>query len=551
MKGGWYAALALAGIVVALIAAQYEHAPGYMDAEYYYSGALRIATREGFTEPFIWNYLDNPTGLPHAGFTYWMPLASIVAAGGMLLVRSTDLAAARLPFLALDGLIPVLTAWIAFSLTKERRVALVAGSLGVVSGLYLPFLITIETFGLVMVWGALFIQTAAAARDFYLQEEETRRTGPRKALLLALALGILAGAMHLTRADGLLWLGFALGLLLFFWLRGRTPVIRFFPPVLLLLAGYLAVMSPWMVRNLALYGSPLPPGGSRTLWFSTYDDLYAYPALILTPARWLASGLGAILQARLDALIMNLKNAVGVQFEIFLLPLALAGMWHYRRDFRVQLGALLWLAIFMAMTLVFPFAGSRGGFFHSGAAFQPFIWVCSAVGLDVFIRWGLQHRGWKDKRAWLMFAPAFIAVAAIYTGGTFANRVVGKEAAQPLWDQSMKAQKAIESVLVEEGARPEDSVMVNNPPGYYAANRRAAYVIPNGDETVLLAAVNQYHPTYVILESNHPIGLDDLFAHPHDLLGLKLLSNHGDYQIYHNVGLANAVPACDPTKGPR
>ena len=51
-----------------------------MDAEYYYAGGIRLAEGDGFTENFLWNYLDNPVGLPHPAFTYWMPFP--FSAGG-------------------------------------------------------------------------------------------------------------------------------------------------------------------------------------------------------------------------------------------------------------------------------------------------------------------------------------------------------------------------------------------------------------------------------------------------------------------------------------
>ena len=39
--------------------------PGYMDAAYSYDIALNLVQGKGWVEPFLWNYLDNPTGLPH------------------------------------------------------------------------------------------------------------------------------------------------------------------------------------------------------------------------------------------------------------------------------------------------------------------------------------------------------------------------------------------------------------------------------------------------------------------------------------------------------
>ena len=57
----------------------FQDAPGYMDADYYYAIGLRLNRGYGFSEPFLWNYLDNPNGIPHPSNTYWMPLPSVLA----------------------------------------------------------------------------------------------------------------------------------------------------------------------------------------------------------------------------------------------------------------------------------------------------------------------------------------------------------------------------------------------------------------------------------------------------------------------------------------
>jgi hypothetical protein len=52
-------------IILFCILGRLQPVPGYMDAEYYYAGAIRLHEGYGFTQPFLWNYLDEPAGLPH------------------------------------------------------------------------------------------------------------------------------------------------------------------------------------------------------------------------------------------------------------------------------------------------------------------------------------------------------------------------------------------------------------------------------------------------------------------------------------------------------
>jgi hypothetical protein len=87
LKPRIYLALWALGLALVLLAAAFQSVPGYMDAEYYYAGGLRLAEGSGFSEPFLWNYLNDPVGLPTPSHTYWMPLASILAALGQACCR--------------------------------------------------------------------------------------------------------------------------------------------------------------------------------------------------------------------------------------------------------------------------------------------------------------------------------------------------------------------------------------------------------------------------------------------------------------------------------
>ena len=87
------------------------------------------------------------------------------------------------------------------------------------------------------------------------------------------------------------------------------------------------------------------------------------------------------MKARAWSLGLNLATTLAVQGEIFLLPLIGVAIWHMRKDRRVQLVLLAWLLTLGVMTIVFPFAGARGGFFHSGAALQTVWWVLAPLGL--------------------------------------------------------------------------------------------------------------------------------------------------------------------------
>src|SRR4030065_144809 len=88
----------------------------------------------------------------------------------------------------------------------------------------------------------------------------------------------------------------------------------------------------------------------------------------LAPRGWDLAG-----QNRPRALTSNLSNAFAAQGGIFLFPFILIGLWQLRHDLRTRIAATGWLILFAVMTVIFPFAGSRGSFFHAGAGGLPFL----------------------------------------------------------------------------------------------------------------------------------------------------------------------------------
>ena len=512
-----YLLLALLGLAAVTIVAVFQPSPGYMDADYYYAGGLQLVNGHGFTEPYLWNYLDDPVGLPHPSHAYWMPLASILAAAGAALLGPASWFAARTGFLLVAALIPPLTAALAWSFTSRRDLSLASGLLAVFPAFYLPFLPVTDTFGLYMLLGGFF---------FLILNRKSSALNP-------LLLGLLAGLMHLARADGLLWLLIAFLAVLFILPKPPHRRILFIISFLLLtLAGYLLVMTPWFIRNYAAFGTPLSPGGSKMLWLTTYDQLFGYPACQITFSAWWHSGFEAILRVRAWSLGLNLSNMLSVQGEVFLLPLIGLGLWHLRKDRRLQLAVLAWLVTLAAMTIVFPFAGARGGFFHSAASLQTVWWALAPLGLDRVIAWGSRKRGWNAVQAGRIFRPALIALAALLTLLIVYGRVMG-EGGSPVWGQENYAYSRINTILVSQGLTDEAVVMVANPPGFYLASGNPAIAVPNGDVNTLLRVARRYKAKFLILEAGGTPGdLMPVYDHPAEQIALKYLGEVAGAQYY-------------------
>ncbi|HJW91431.1 MAG TPA: hypothetical protein VJ436_12380, partial [Anaerolineales bacterium] len=294
-----------------------------------------------------------------------------------------------------------------------------------------------------------------------------------------------------------------------------------------LLSGYLLVMGPWMAHNLAVTGTLFSPGAPRALWITGYDELYLYPAGELTPARWWGVGLVQSVMARFAALGDNMQTALAVQGQIFLAPLILAGAWRLRADRRVQFGLLAWGATGLVMTLVFPFQGSRGGYFHSGAALQPFFWVLAPIGLQALIDWGVRRRGWLPAQAWPILGGGLVGLAVVLTIVVTLPRLAGDN-----WGGSAQVYQQVERFLQENGAQAGEAVLVNNPPGYFAASGRPALAIPSGDTTAAQDVAWRYGGVYLLLEGNHPQALEALYHHPEDSSGWQYLQSAAGVHIF-------------------
>ncbi|MBM3152618.1 MAG: hypothetical protein FJZ96_10545 [Chloroflexi bacterium] len=495
-----YLLLALLGLVTAIIVAKFEPSPGYMDADYYAATSLELASGRGFSEPFLWNYLDDPAGLPHPSHAYWMPLASLLAAIFPTLTGEWNWPAARLPFILLTACLPLLVASLSFSISSRRDLALVSGLLAIFSGYYLPYLVTTDTFILYMFLGGAWFLLLA------------RQVTPATLLLY----GLTAGLMHLARADGIFWLLLSLCVVAVRQFRERAVL-----PVLarlgLTLTGYLLPMLPWFIRNLATFGTALAPGGSMALWLTDYDRLFAYPATQVDLATWVQAGWQAALHARVWALGINLGNALVVQGAVFLFPFILVGAWQYRRERIVLSGGIAWLVTLLAMTVAFPFAGARGGFFHSGSALQPLWWALAPAGIASAVSWISRKRNWLEVRARRIFLGGAVGLSLFVTVFFLAIRL-------PDWGRRFEDYRRVDQLIDNSVGEAPGVIMVANPPGYYLATGRQAIVIPDGDEQALLAVADRYGAGALALEAGRLVsGLQDLYDDPVGQPGLAYL----------------------------
>lgn len=516
------------GVAVNALAAVFVVQPGYMDAHYYFGGALRLARGHGFTEPYVWNYFSPLRELPAPSHLYWMPLTSLVAApfialaealAGGPLPNALAFRAAQVPMALAASALPLLSYGVAHTFSGERRHAWSAALLTLFSAFYFPFWTNTDSF-------ALF--GLCAAGSLFAFHHSASSPAPRRWWFFS---GLLAGLAHLARADGLLVM---LCLLLFnaaIHLRLQSPISNLQPPTcnlqsatLFLLAGYLLPMAPWFLRNLLVVGSPLAPNGARALWLTNYNELFTYHPEQLTPGRYLAHGWEQMLRDKWETFGVNFGNLAAAQAGIIAFPFFLMGLWALRRHPLAQLAALYGAALFAAMTFAFTFPGARGGYFHSGAALLPFVSALAVAGLDAAVEAVarvLKH--WQPQRSKPVFTLLLVLGAMTLTGLRFLPQSGAGATADAVYAE------VGQWLLRAEG--PGAVVAVNNPPAFYYHTGLASIAIPADNVETLLRAMADFGARWLVLDANVAEGLAGLAADPTSEPRLQLRATFGDTYV--------------------
>lgn len=556
------------GVTAALI-----HHPGYIDAAYYYDVARNVAQGCGLTEDFIITYLVPAPSVVHPSNLWWLPGASLLLVP-FFWIFGTAWWVALLPNVLLTGALPVLAYALGRELLGTRRAAVGAGLLTIVSGFYYPLYDPMpDNFGL-YAWaagGALLLMAQGA------------RGRPRR---FALA-GLCCGLAHLARAEAPLLL--AVAVVVWAWASspaaappGSLPVARLSLPTgraeperpsgsslvarlrLSLARGkgrrglplwslaaffglYLIVMAPWFARNLLLVGAPLPSGGLQGAWLRDYNDFFSYQ-LPITPATYLAWGLGPILGSKLSALAYTGRELAAVM-DFALAPFALLGAWRLRR-YPVALPWLLYgLGAYLALALIFTFPAFYGSVLHSEVAVFPFLNVAAIAGLDATIEWLGRRGGAEAARRIAERKHVYLGLAIALSAALSAFLVVENSHA---WDATAAAYTraghliatdpaSYVPLLVREesgvrtapsGARSAPIVMVADPANYYFDTGQRAIMLPDQGIATMAAAAKRYGARYLVLEPAHSPAQNALWSGRVTTPLLTLLHSESGLRIY-------------------
>lgn len=450
--------------------------PGFTDAFYHFNAAERLVNGRGLTDEYLWVYIGMPESLPAPSHLYWMPFTSICAALGMWIFGNTY-AAAQIPFALMYAGAACVGFWLGGYLGGTRRHAWMAGVLTLLSGFFLRYWGATDTFAPYALVGSLCLVFMGLGAE-----------GHRPRLYFALC-GAMAGLAHLTRADGILLLIAAWAVILWPFDRGifRQRLMNMAVVTLV----YLLVMSPFFVRNFSVVGSPLPVGGAQGIWYTEYNDLFNYPP-DANPQNLFADGT-TFLSSRWDGLTNPnggaLFTLIAVEGMVVVAPLMLLALWRRRAQAFLRGFWLYALGLHLAMSLIFPFPGMRGGLFHSAAALLPGWMALGVAGLDDVIEWAARRRRWNTSTAKIIFSVAlllFVGYLSFITA--FPRRV---QAATPAMYAALAEQ-------IPSGSR----VMINDPAALYYFTGLGGVVLPNESPDAILDIAQRYDVDYLLLETS-------------------------------------------------
>lgn len=485
-------ATCLLGWALRAEAASHRTGPGHGDISSYVSVARSLADGRGFVEDVVSSYWVEPQTLPMPSNIWWMPLASLIAALGLLL-GSGDYASAQAATAAFSALTPLAVFALARALHPAcRKTALVAAALAACFHLFLGQPAVPLSVGpyAVFVPLALALAVFAAARPW-----------------LWLVCGAAVALAQLSRSDGVLLLAPALASAFLLGPREqRGAFVR--RAALLLLLGYALTLSPWWLRNLQVFGTLQPGASARAAFMRQYDDWHKLPQDV-TFDTLLADGWGPVLQERAQVAAHNLSNlgtgmvdaglATDLAWDSPSVVALLVLAWLGALASLNRRGAGCWLAMALVLGLysvLFTGVGPAS-FKQSLFGVYPFLLVGAAWCLtrvtDLAARLATPER-----RPQLGSVLLVLALAPILTGqarfGLHQARLKGESVGQlaAFW-------QAVDRFVLTPRGLVDELLLLRDVHEYNALLGRPALMLPNTDEEGLLDIAQRFGARHVLL----------------------------------------------------
>jgi 4-amino-4-deoxy-L-arabinose transferase-like glycosyltransferase len=490
------AVLTLLALVARVVAGLVVSWPPYTDPGYYTLVAARLADGFGFTVPVLWSFLEvggsipaDPM-LPVASNGHWQPLTSIVAAGSMA-IFGTDYRAGQVPMILLSTALVPATYLIGIRFWRDRFVAVVGALLAIFAGPLLIMYPAIDNFAVFGATGCAAIWLACEAVD------------ARRPLWWLVGSGAAVGLATLARVDGLI---IAIAPMTAWAIIAGRRGARDWPRLLALgtasLAAFAIVVAPWALRNIAEFGAPLPSAGGHTLWITEYNEQFSVghePSV----GEYLAWGIGPIVASKLVTWGELVGRTAVLLGGIFVIPFV-AGLWRERHHRQLAPFLVYFVAMFVAMGLVFTFHAPKGAFYHSAPAWLPFAFPLAVANLAPVAT--AAGRIWRFLRR--PQTHRFLVVAGL-VGAAFLS-LIGSTILYEQWSAARGRELAAASFLAADG-RSDDVIMYSDPASMALTSGNPGVAGPFDGYPIQERIIRDYGVKWVVVtvrpgETTDPLG---------------------------------------------
>jgi hypothetical protein len=342
--------------------------PTTADTGYYLMVAENLYHGRGFVSDYAWNYLAGiPKALPAPSNEYWMPGSSVLFAGAFALVGHVSVRAAQMLSIIFGAALCAVIAWTGGTLFRRRDVALLAGLLAAAN----YHLVNLSLYPDHFMIAAVFVNLSLLALWYAWSRSP----------LFALPAGALCGLAYLVRTDGGLVGVVALVLA---GARLRTGDRGAAARLALGFAGaFVAVATPWWVRQVIVFGHPGGANALRTAFLIDYNDLFRLDQSQLTLGSYLQESPVLTWGLKGYALYRSLRLLVRTVLVIGLLALGGLALRDVRR---VAMPFTLYLALGIVVpALLVPLPSIKGGLWHMMPGLVPTVFVLgSAAAVRLF-----------------------------------------------------------------------------------------------------------------------------------------------------------------------
>lgn len=134
-----------------------------------------------------------------------------------------------------------------------------------------------------------------------------------------------------------------------------------------------------------------------------------------------------------------------------------------------------------------------------------------------------------DTNAPYVFQGILVFLAVFMTAYLVNFRVIASG-----WASDDSIYPSVEKMFLDNGIRPQDVVVVRNPPGYFIASGRPAISLPFGDESTIMAVAEKFSARYLVIEKDGTFdSIQDLYDDPQNNPSFIYIGEVNEAKLYY------------------